>query len=65
MSDRHIIAPVESTLPIGVTLPAYRASRAQAPQTPLARFKRGLYGSVRRYCPPSLNISPDRSKSNA
>lgn len=64
MSERHIIAPVESSLPLGVTLPAYRASRAHAAQTPLARFKAGLYGSARRYCPPSITITP-RSNRNA
>lgn len=64
MSDHHIIAPVESSLPLGVTLPDYRASRARAAETPLARFKRGLYGSARRYCSPSLTITP-RSNRNA
>jgi len=54
MSDRHIIRDVESSLPVNVTLPAYRSARAtDAREAPLARFKRGLYGSARRYAPPS------------
>jgi hypothetical protein len=54
MSERHIIRDVESSLPVNVTLPAYRAQRAaDAPVKPLDRFKAGLYGSARRYCTPS------------
>lgn len=54
MAPQHIIRDVESSLPVATTLPAYRAQRAaDAPVRGFDKFKRGLYGGARRYCPPS------------